>query len=89
MDFHISIFLTRWWVIAIALTRRKWLLRVAQHLQVAKVVLPVQLQMKPESIDETPSTATDIGEKRKTDEKSRSKVKRKRRDVKDGGIAPE
>ena len=41
------------------------------------------------SIDETPSTATDIGEKRKTDEKSRSKVKRKRRDVKDGGIAPE
>ena len=31
------------------------------------------------SIEETPSTATDIGEKRKTDEKSRSKVKRKRR----------
>ena len=30
------------------------------------------------SIQETPSTATDIGEKRKTDEKSRSKVKRKR-----------
>lgn len=41
------------------------------------------------SIEETPSTATDIGEKRKTDEKSRSKVKRKKRDVKDGGIAPE
>ena len=41
------------------------------------------------SMEETPSTATDIGEKRKTDEKSRSKVKRKRRDVKDGGIAPE
>ena len=41
------------------------------------------------SIEETPSTATDIGEKRKTDEKSRSKVKRKRRDVKDGGVAPE
>ena len=41
------------------------------------------------SIEETPSTATEIGEKRKTDEKSRSKVKRKRRDVKDGGIAPE
>lgn len=40
------------------------------------------------SIEETPSTATDIGERRKTDE-SRSKVKRKRRDVKDGGIAPE
>lgn len=38
------------------------------------------------SMEETPSTATDIGEKRKTDEKSRSKVKRKRRDVKDGGI---
>ena len=41
------------------------------------------------SIEETPSTATDIGEKRKTDEKSRSKVKRKRPDVKDGSIAPE
>ena len=41
------------------------------------------------SIEETPSTATDIEEKRKTDEESRSKVKRKRRDVKDGGIAPE
>ena len=41
------------------------------------------------SIEETPSTATDIGEKRKTDEKSRCKVKRKRRDIKDGGIAPE
>ena len=41
------------------------------------------------SIEETPSAATDIGEQRKTDEKSRRKVKRKRRDVKDGGIAPE
>ena len=41
------------------------------------------------SIEETPSTVTDIGEKRKTDGKSRSKVKRKRRDVKDGGIAPD
>ena len=41
------------------------------------------------SIEEAPSTATDIGEKRKTDEKSRSKVKRKKRDVKDGDIAPE
>ena len=41
------------------------------------------------SIEETPSTATDIGEKRKTDEKSRRKGKRKRQDVKDGGIAPE
>ena len=36
------------------------------------------------SIEETPSMATDIG-----DEKSRSKVKRKRREVKDGGVAPE
>jgi len=35
------------------------------------------------SIEETPSKATGIGGK------SRSKVKRKRRDVKDGGIAPE
>ena len=41
------------------------------------------------SIEEAPSTATDIGEKRKTDEKSRSKVKRKKWDVKDGDIAPE
>ena len=41
------------------------------------------------SIEQTPSTATEIGKKRRADEKSRSKVKRKRRDVKDGGIAPE
>ena len=41
------------------------------------------------SIEETPSTATDIREKRKTDEKSLSKVKRKRQDVKDSGIAPQ
>lgn len=41
------------------------------------------------SIEETPSTATDIGEKGKTDEKSRTKVKRKKQDVKDGGTAPE
>ena len=41
------------------------------------------------SNEEAPSTATDMGEKRKTDEKSRSKVKRKKRDVKDGDIAPE
>ena len=47
-----------------------------------------EISMK-SSIEETPSTATDIGEKRKTDEKSRSKVKRKRRDVKDGAVAPE
>ena len=36
------------------------------------------------SIEETPSMATDI-----RDEKSRSKVKRKRQEVKDGGVAPE
>ena len=47
-----------------------------------------EISMK-SSIEETPSTATDIREKRKTDEKSRSKVKRKRREVKDGGVAPE
>ena len=41
------------------------------------------------SIEETPSTATDIGEKRKTDDKSRSKVKWKRPDDKDGSIAPD
>ena len=34
------------------------------------------------SIEETPSTATDIGEKRKTVGMSRSKVERKRRDIK-------
>ena len=47
------------------------------------------ISMNSSIIEETPSTATDIGEKRKTDEKSRSKVKRKRPDVKDGSIAPD